>query len=193
MRRLTDIAIVVASFLLGAFLGRRSVEVATTTIVRVDTVFYEKPQPIGTTLAGTVTARVPRLLFAPGETIVNTVVVSAADSIDVQVAIEQKEYGDSTYRAQVSGPRVGEYGPTLDWIETYNRTVTRTTTIRDPYKWELGPAAGAWYADSGGSAWIGGQVRRNFGRLNLTASGGWDSKNEGAFVQATLGVTLWRK
>ena len=64
----------------------------------------------------------PVLLFAPPDTVTETVVVKVgADSVQMKVAMETRPYSDSTYRAQVSGPRIGNLRPTLDWIETYDR------------------------------------------------------------------------
>ncbi|WP_295939607.1 DUF6808 domain-containing protein [uncultured Alistipes sp.] len=193
MKTLVNCALLAVFFFLGYYFGRDSIEVQTDTKVEIHTVYYERPQPVNTSRS-LVSVNIPKLLFAPADTLRETVLVHIGqDSAQLQLAIEKRMYEDSTYRAQVSGPAVGEYGPSLDWIEIYNRQTIRTTTVRDPYKWEIGSAAGAWYANSGGSVWIGAQMRRNFGRLNLTASGGWDPNNGGTFVQATAGLTLWRK
>lgn len=179
------------SFLLfGYWLGHRAVKVTET--VRIDSVFYEKPLPtkVSRSLAR---VSIPVVLYAPADTIQQTVLVSVGpDSARLQLAIERKEYRDSTYHAVVSGPAVGNYGPRLERIETYNRTITRTVTVRDPYRWEIGPAVGGYYSREGGGIWLGGQVRRSFGRLNLTASGGWKIHG-GGFVQLSTGITLWRQ
>lgn len=168
--------------------GVASVEVRTMT--RIDTVFFESPRPFRVTEAA-VAMQVPQMLFAPRDTIYKTVLV-AQDSMQVEVPVRTLEYRDSTYYARVSGPMVGELGPRLDWIETYNRTVTRTVMGRRN-AWEIGPAAGAWFAPQGGGLWVGGQVRRNFGRLSLSGSLGYDTRNAGACGQVALGVAVWRK
>lgn len=110
---------------------------------RVDTVFYQRPEPVSRThrLAD---ISVPLLLFAPPDTVENTVVVKVGpDSAQLKVAIETIEYVDSTYRAQVSGPRVGEYGPQLDWLKQINTASTVTVSTPDPKKrWGIGIQAG---------------------------------------------------
>ncbi|WP_295937262.1 DUF6808 domain-containing protein [uncultured Alistipes sp.] len=164
--------------LLGVRIGEQRVNVAPAK-VQIDTSRFQLPLPIRTEPLSVAKVSIPRFFFAPG------------DTVTIEVPIERYEYADSTYRMQISGPSIGDYRPHVDWIETYNKTITQVRFA--PYKWEIGPAAGAWYANSGGSVWVGGQVRRNFGRLNLTATGGWDPNNGGAFVQATAGLTLWRK
>ena len=100
--------------------GAASVVVEETT--RIDTVFYPRPEPLpGTYRFADIS--VPVLLFAPPDTVTETVVVKVgADSVQMKVAMETRPYSDSTYRAQVSGPRIGNLRPTLDWIETYDRT-----------------------------------------------------------------------
>lgn len=63
---------------------------------------------------------------------------ATADSVAVVVPITQKEYGDSTYRAWVSG-----YRARLDSIEIYQRTVTTTARpTRRQSRWGLGFMAG---------------------------------------------------
>ena len=47
------------------------------------------------------------------------------------IKVERKIYQDSTFKATVSGPRIGEYGPNLDDINIYSRTETRI--IEKPY------------------------------------------------------------
>lgn len=132
-------------FLLGYFVGRAGMPEVLET-VKIDTVYYEKPQPVKVE-ARPVTVRVPRLLFA--ERIVEvegaTKVVKVAtgqDSVDLAVNIETLQYEDSTYRAQVSGPRIGQYGPQLDWFESYNRDVTHTVTKRSRFAVTLGVSFG---------------------------------------------------
>lgn len=127
MKRLIYIFI---ALLLGIALGwflrpaQRIVEVEQ----RIDTVYYAKPTPIAVSTERRI-VNVPRLLFAPADTvtIVQTVAVADnADSVTLDVAIEHREYRDSTYHAVVSGAVVGDIRPTLESIETYNRTTTIT-------------------------------------------------------------------
>ena len=185
-------AIAVVMFLAGWLLGRRSVEVHSFSETRVDTVFYEKLEPFNTTQTE-VTFNVPRWMFAPGDTDTVERVVFVQDSVQVTLPVERREYKDSTYYAVVSGVSVGGYRPSLDYIETYNTTTTATTVVRDPYKWEIGPAAGAWTTQEFGGTWVGAEARRTFGRFSMTASAGYDVSNHGIYGSARVSYTLFRK
>lgn len=134
--------------------GASSVEIVES--VHTVPVFYEKPEPIRVTHTSS-TVRVPVLLFAPADTVRETVVVrTGADSVEIVVEVERKQYGDSTYRAQVSGPRIGSLGPSLDWIETYNRTTTRSVTKRNRFALTVG--AGVGFTPQGFQPSVGVQV-----------------------------------
>lgn len=110
--------------------------------VRIDTVFYERPQPYGFS-EQLVTVNVPRLLFAPADTVVRVVeAVNGADSVQMEVPVRTVEYRDSTYYARVVGPVIGDLAPRLDWIETYNRTITRTVTKRNRFAVTAGVGVG---------------------------------------------------
>lgn len=62
----------------------------------------------------------------------------SADSVEVELPITQKVYGDSTYRAWVSG-----YRPSLDSIEVYRKTVTiERTLVQKPKRWSIGVTGG---------------------------------------------------
>ncbi len=149
-------------------------DVGTVVETRIDTVYYERPQSIASTLRP-VTVNVPRILFAPAVVAENATTgssseipnnsgnvsempTSSADSVAVELAIETRTYEDSLYRAQVSGPAVGSYRPTLDWIEVYNRTntITRTKTKRNRFAVTAG--VGAAYTPRGFQPTIGVQV-----------------------------------
>lgn len=186
-----EVAALIAACLVGYWIGHRHVEEHEVEPTQI--IYYEKPQPIGSSHDFT-TVSIPVLLFAPPDTVTQSTVVGIDnDSIQIQLAIERREFHDSTYRAVVSGPAIGEYRPTLDWIETYNTETIRTITTHDPYNWEIGPAVGVYAAKPGYGIWVGGQVRRNFGRFNITGAGGYDTTTGGGFIQATAGITLWRK
>ena len=134
--------VVVGAFLLGLYLGRVG-QPEVTKEVQIDTVFYERPLPINVE-ARPVTVRAPRLIFAERIVEVSDAPATAAiatseqDSVDVEVSIETLQYEDSTYRAQVSGPRIGQYGPQLDWLEQYNQTITQTVTKRSRFAVTVG-------------------------------------------------------
>lgn len=145
MKRL--IPYLLSAFVAGALLfgwgyhrGAASVEIRSE--VRIDTVFYERPQSYGFS-EQLVTVNVPQLLFAPADTVVRVVeAVNGSDSVQVEIPVRTLEYRDSTYYARVSGPVVGNLAPRLDWIETYNRTITRTVTKRRRFAVTAGVGVG---------------------------------------------------
>lgn len=81
---------------------------------------------------------------------------SSPDSIAMTLEIETRLYEDSLYRAQVSGPAVAGYRPTLDWIETYSRTQTITQPRRNRFAVTAG--VGAAYTPRGFQPTVGVQV-----------------------------------
>ena len=182
--------VLVATFLGGWWLGRYVFRLGMVERVRIDTVFYERPQPFAVT-ERPVAVKVPRMLFAPAETVERTVIVG--DSVPVTVTERTLEYRDSTYYARVVGPVVGPLGPRLDYFETYNKTVERVQLVREPYTWELGPALGAWMTRDGSGVWAGAYARRTFGRFSVSASAGYDPHKKSAFGQIAAGVALWRR
>jgi hypothetical protein len=68
---------------------------------------------------------------SPPDTVYMDREVTKVDSVKVAIDIERKVYQDSTFKATVSGPRIGEYGPILDDINIYSRTETKI--IEKPY------------------------------------------------------------
>lgn len=182
--------VLVATFLGGWWLGQYVSRPETVERVRVETVFYERPRPFAVT-ERPVAVNVPRMLFAPADTVERTIVVG--DSVPVTVTERTLEYRDSTYYARVVGPVVGPLGPRLDFIETYNRTVERVQLVREPYAWELGPALGAWMTRDGSGVWAGAYARRTFGLFSVSASVGYDARNKSAFGQIEARMALWRK
>lgn len=209
---ITTIVLLLLTFFAGWWLGRDSSRVTTQTVTHVDTIFYERPQPVGTS-DKLVTINVPRMLFVPANQIreatkkveIPSQPVTNCNRLEssgsylpeqkdsVQITITTKQYQDSTYRAQVSGVQIGDYTPTLDWIEVYNRSTTTSVVVRDPYTWEIGAAAGAWVTPDGNGAWLGASARYNLGRLSITGLAGYDPKRNGLIVQAVAGLTLWRE
>lgn len=191
MSRCITAAIVLAvTFLGGWWLGRYVSRPETVERVRIDTVFYERPQPFAVT-ERPVAVNVPRMLFAPADTVERTVIVG--DSVPVTVTERTLEYRDSTYYARVVGPVVGPLGPRLDYFETYNKTVERVQLVREPSVWELGPALGAWMTTDGSGVWAGAYARRTFGRFSVSASAGYDVRNKSAFGQIEARMVLWRR
>ena len=133
--------------------GAASVEIRSE--VRIDTVFYERLQPVSFS-DRLVTVNVPRLLFAPADTMVRVVETGAGDSVQMEIPVRTLEYRDSTYYARVSGPVIGTLTPRLDWIETYNRTITRTVTKRNRFAVTAGIGGG--YTPHGFQTAVGIQV-----------------------------------
>lgn len=147
------LCVAVAALLLmlgGYVLGRRSprargseVIVQTDTLRIRDTLVIDRPVPIDTRVTDT-------LLVAAAD----TVQVRVRDTVRVMVQVprETKLYGDSTWRAQVSGFR-----PSLDWIEVYPQTtvVTRTIYADDSRKrWGIGVQAGYGAYVAGGQVML---------------------------------------
>lgn len=146
------LCVAVAALLLmsgGYFMGRRSprvqaqAETAVPDTLRIrDTVFKDRPVPIDTIVTDTILISVT-----------DPVIVRERDTVQVMVPVmvpvprETKLYGDSTYRAQVSG-----YRPSLDWIEVYPQTtvVTRTISVDSRKRWGIGVQAGYGAYVSGG-------------------------------------------
>lgn len=189
-RWVTTVIALAATFLGGLWLGQYVSRPEIVERVRVDTVFYERPKPFAVA-ERPVAVHVPRMLFAPADTVDRVVVVG--DSIRITVTERTLEYRDSTYYARVVGPAVGTLGPRLDYFETYNKTVERVQLVREPYAWELGPALGTWMSPKGCEVWAGAYVRRTFGRFSVSASAGYDPRKKSAFGQVEARMALWRR
>lgn len=188
-------AVIAGALLFGWGYRRGAASVEVSELVRTVPVYYVKPEPVRVAHSSA-TVRVPALLFAPADTVRETVLVHVGtDSAELRVAIERQEYGgrDTSFYAVVSGPVVGQLRPSLDRLELYMTERLQTVTVRAPYRWEVGPAAGAWYAPAGGGVWAGGYVRRSFGRVSLSATAGYDLHGNGAFGQLQAAVAVWRR
>lgn len=152
-RRIILIAALAVAFAAGWLLGGRAVRHGITETVRIDTVYYERPQPVSVS-DKVATVDVPKFIFARDTVMlqadagnVASNVASNVDSIPVQVTLRTLEYRDSNYYARVVGPVVGTLAPRLDHIETYNRTVVRTVTERR--RMMLSAGVGAEYSRAG--------------------------------------------
>ena len=163
MRRLASLLIFAAAIFLLGWWARGTCINAGEVSVRIDTVYYERPQCVAST-ARPITVNVPRVIFAPAAGTpeqapvgsVSEIPNSSADSVSLTLEIETRVYEDSLYRAQVSGPAVAGYHPTLDWIETYSRTQTITRTRRNRFAVTAG--VGAAYTPQGFQPTVGVQV-----------------------------------
>ena len=112
--------------------------VRTDTLRIRDTLVIDRPVPVEVRVVDT-------MLVA----VADTVQVRVRDTVRVMVQVprETKLYGDSTWRAQVSG-----YRPSLDWIEVYPQTtvVTRNIFVDSRKRWGIGLQAGyGAYFDGG--------------------------------------------
>lgn len=113
---------------------------AITTHTTVDTVIYYRPLPTKSTIAEVRTISMPRLLFAPADTVRETTVIVKDDNLQhnlqhnlqIQVPIERREYRDSTYYAVVSGAVVGDIHPELVSFETYAKNTTQIIEYKPP-------------------------------------------------------------
>ena len=109
---------------------------AITTHTTVDTVIYYRPLPTKSTIAEVRTISMPRLLFAPPDTVRETTVIVKGDSLQhslqLQVPMERREYRDSNYYAVVSGAVVGDIRPELVSFETYSRNTVQTIEVHPP-------------------------------------------------------------
>lgn len=143
---------------LGWWLCGREQTYNTTTITKVDTSRYYQPIAISRNELSSKTLQLPKLLFAPADTVVKTMVVIEKDSVEVSFPVEQRVYQDSTYRAVVSGAVVGNRRPTLDYIETYNRTTTSEVVLHPkkirPYIGASVGIFGTWSVGVGGGLLI---------------------------------------
>lgn len=183
--------VALAAFFFGGWLlGRHFAQPEVVETTRIDTVYFERPQPIASSNIE-VEVNVPKFIFAPADTVDRLVI--EGDSVKMTITERTLEYRDSTYYARVVGPVVGPLEPRLDFIETYNKTVERMQLVREPYAWEFGPAAGTWMTRDGSGVWAGAYARRTFGRFRVSASAGYDARNKSAFGQIQAGVALWRR
>ncbi len=160
-RRIILIAALAVAFAAGWLLGGRAVQQGITETVRIDTVYYERPQPVSVS-DKVATVDVPKFIFArdtvmlqaDAGNVASNVASNVAgfpdrkvDSIPMQVTLRTLEYRDSNYYARVVGPAVGTLAPRLDHIETYNRTVVRTVTERR--RMTLSAGVGTEYSRAG--------------------------------------------
>lgn len=126
----------------------RGGEVHSDTVTVVDTIPYRYPVPRDSAVVRYETVR---LMVADTARITITDTVRVADSVEVVVPITQRVYGDSLYRAYVSG-----YRPRLDSIFVYPRTSYITTTVKEkPKRWGIGVQAGYGVGRGGHGPYVG--------------------------------------
>lgn len=122
------VIVFLGGLVVGVWLSPRHKTISTHTTV--DTTIYYRPMPTTSQIAEVRTISLPRLLFAPADTVQTTTVIVKGDSVELQVPIERREYRDSNYYAVVSGAVVGDIHPTLETIKTYNRNTIQTVQVK---------------------------------------------------------------
>lgn len=205
--------VLAATFLGGWWLGRYVSRPETVERVRIDTVFYERPKPISTSDIA-VSVNVPKLMFARDTIMLlansgnvasnvasftnqdtNQVTNYVSDSVQMSVTLRTLEYRDSTYYARVSGPVVGQLGPSLDYFETYSTTTTKTQIIRPKTTLSLSGVLGTDYSRAGWTPYVEAVLSYNFGPVTLSATAGvddvFDKPTPRGGIEAA--IPLWTK
>lgn len=114
-------------------LGRKSVDIPEAkTETRIDTVYKEKPVPYKVETIKTEYVYLPSEPSPPDTVYMNKEIIKV-DSVKVAIDIERKVYQDSTFKATISGPRIGNYGPILDDISIYSKTETKIVENPCPF------------------------------------------------------------
>lgn len=187
----TEAVALVAFFAAGWFLGRHFMKPEIIETTRIDTVFYEKPKPINTSDIS-ISVNVPKLMFAR-DTVDRIVVVG--DSVRAEVTERTLEYRDSTYYARVSGPVIGQLGPSLDYFETYSTTTTKTQIIRQKTTFSLSGVLGTDYSRAGWTPYVEAALSYNFGPVTLSATAGVDDVFDKPAPRGGIeaAIPLWTK
>lgn len=153
MKRLIDIIIAIIVLVVGMTIGYRlgasgAVDVGTDTIFVYDTIVKTQPVVVSSGELGNRSYRVKLLGRISKQ---NDSISKQNDSVEVQLPIVQKVYGDSTYRAWVSG-----YDARLDSFQIYQPTryITITTT-EQPSRWSWGVQVGMGITPKGMQPYIG--------------------------------------
>lgn len=152
MKHILEYLFICALLASSFWLGRQSVQpiIETVETVRIDTIFKDRLVSISSTIRP-VSVSVPHLVFVRVDTCTSkhsepdTMIPSMVDSVTMIVDIETRTYRDSLLTAQVSGPVIGNYHPTLDWYEVYRHTRTITNTVTKRNRFAVTAGAGvAW-------------------------------------------------
>lgn len=113
-----------------------------------DTVCMVRPAVRDSVVTGWTAVRAPRVKKELSQNVCADSLASSArtDSATVLLAMERKVYGDSAFRAVVSGVRVS-----LDSIMVYPRTITVTRTIpgKAARRWGIGIQSGVGLTPKG--------------------------------------------
>lgn len=170
-------------------------QIITKEVIRVDTVHVLQPLLSDHKPVEMVQVNLPRMIFVRpegnGPNVDSTTLASLdSDSVRMQVFIEKRVYRDTSYEACVSGPVVGEYGPTLDYLKFTNSSTTTTIASMPPKRTELTVEAGAFYTASGSDIWAGASLMRHSGRFVYGGSVGYTLSGS-PYIEARCGITLW--
>lgn len=148
----------------------RAIVSDTTRVLVIDTVTVRHPVAVDSVVLRWETVRLPVVRPVSSAMVAASSADGASVSVDsvvgmdsatVEIPITQREYGDSTWHAWVSG-----YGVQLDSIRVYPRrevvTVTQTMTRRVSKRWGVGLQAGyGWQRSSGWHPYIGLGIQYN--------------------------------
>lgn len=208
MKWIGAVVVLAAIFLGGWWLGNRFSRPEVVETVRVQPVFYERPDPVNSSDI-TVSVNVPRFIFArdtvmlqanPGNVASNvasnvTSQTTNRDSVAIPVAVRTLEYRDSTFYARVVGPVVGNLSPYLDYIETYNTTTTRSQTVEKRRRFGLDAIAGTEYAQTGWApfAELAFSVDLKFATVSATVGADDVLRNPIPRVGLSASVPLWSR
>lgn len=186
---------IVALLLLVAHFGRREEEVFQNEVkeTRVDTIRVVQPVTNCNGFVPSVKVNIPTFVFVERkDSVVKDYLTT--DSVTMNIDIEHKLYADSLCSAQISGPKVGDYGPTIDWIEVYPRSTTTTITRTEFPRnyWEVWLNAGA-IASKSPDLYAGEEARRVSGRWYYGAEAGYNLIDNSPFIRVKGGFKLLRK
>lgn len=185
---------VVLTAILGAFyLGQnRGVRVTqqwyadhmdTTSVTQIDTNIDNTPKPDTVYLAG---KPVPYPVYVPGEAPAPEVIVK--DSI-VYMMLPRvvKEYKTEDYLAKVSGVE-----PNLDYIETYNKTITNTVYVPQKItpKKNYFSLDAKFMLDKYPMAPVTMNIGYTLGMFDVYAGGGYDFLQKGMVLQAGVSAKI---
>ncbi len=119
----------------------------TTLVVTYDTVICEMPVVRDSVVLRYETVYLP----AVRDTIQDSITTAWADSVLIEIPIEQREYRDSSYHAYISG-----YKAKLDSIEIYHSTQYIQSVARDKDKrWHVSATIGYGLGDGGLTPFVG--------------------------------------
>lgn len=186
---------VIVSFLSGYNAGKKKAGQTGTKTSASDTVYiyktvsHQSPEPKRTTQVGVI----PEAFFFDFS---DTTIVKG-DTIYIESAfpIMEREYGDSTFRAIVSGPAVHHRLPSLDLLEFYPTTevITNTETeLITPKTWSLGPFVEMGAVSGVAFGLTGLQLGYSSGRFTAAGGAGYDFFSKSPMMTARASFSLFQ-